>query len=431
MNLIIHRGAKEIGGSCVEIQSKQARIIIDLGMPLVNELNDPFDSKSIEDKETPDLIQSHVLPDVRGLYAGGEKSVDAIFISHPHQDHYGLLRYINPEIPIFMTRGAKALIDVSDIFIPTKANLHNVNILESWRPLKILDLNITPYLVDHSAFDATALLIESEGKKIFYSGDFRGHGRKKILFNNMLAHPISDIDYMLLEGSMIGREDNLYQDETAVENKMADKFRDKSNIAFVFCSSQNIDRLVSVYRASKRSRQTFVIDLYTAFILHSLRDISDKLPQYSWQDVRVVYFRYHAECLANSGHRQFLLDCAPHKIEKEDIVNGKKNIVMIAKDSHDFKRLFSHIVDFEGIQAVYSMWDGYLERSSLPDLLELKGVKLEKVHTSGHAVEDDLKKLVSAFKPRNVIPIHTFQPQSYVSLFPNVLMLKDGEVLTV
>ena len=115
MKLTIHRGAKEIGGSCVEIQSKQARIIIDLGMPLVNELNDPFDSKSIEDKETPELIQSHVLPDVRGLYAGGEKSVDAIFISHPHQDHYGLLRYINPEIPIFMTRGTKALIDVSDI----------------------------------------------------------------------------------------------------------------------------------------------------------------------------------------------------------------------------------------------------------------------------------------------------------------------------
>ena len=223
-----------------------------------------------------------------------------------------------------------------------------------------MDLNITPYLVDHSAFDATALLIESEGKKIFYSGDFRGHGRKKILFNNMLAHPISDIDYMLLEGSMIGREDNLYQDETAVENKMADKFRDKSNIAFVFCSSQNIDRLVSVYRASKRSGQTFVIDLYTAFILHSLRDISDKLPQYSWQDVRVVYFRYHAECLANSGHRQFLFDCEHHKIEKEDIVNKKQNIVMIAKDSRDFRRLVSRIVDFEGIQAVYSMWDGYL-----------------------------------------------------------------------
>lgn len=104
---------------------------------------------------------------------------------------------------------------------------------------------------------------------------------------------------------------------------------------------------------------------------------------------------------------------------------------MIAKDSSDFKRLFGRIDDYEGIQAVYSMWDGYLERSRLPNLLKVKDVKLEKVHTSGHAVENDLKKLVSAFKPRNVIPIHTFQPQSYVSLFPNVLILKDGEVLTL
>ena len=41
MNLIIHRGTHEIGGTCVEITTDETRIIIDLGMPLA----DPRDKK--------------------------------------------------------------------------------------------------------------------------------------------------------------------------------------------------------------------------------------------------------------------------------------------------------------------------------------------------------------------------------------------------
>ena len=37
MNLIIHRGTKEIGGSCVELLTAKTRILIDFGMPLVDE----------------------------------------------------------------------------------------------------------------------------------------------------------------------------------------------------------------------------------------------------------------------------------------------------------------------------------------------------------------------------------------------------------
>jgi ribonuclease J len=246
VKLIIHRGTKEIGGSCVELQSEKARIIIDLGMPLVNDQNEPFDSRLLEGKSIPELIDSHVLPKVSGLYAGEAKSIDAILISHPHQDHYGLLRYINPEIPVYLSRGALALIQASDIFIPTKANLRNVITFKMWEPFIIGNLVITPQLVDHSAFDAAAFLIESEGKKILYSGDFRGHGRKQILLDNMLKYPEKDVDYLLLEGSMLGRGEGLYPSEQAVENKMATMFKSKKNIAFVFCSSQNIDRLVSV-----------------------------------------------------------------------------------------------------------------------------------------------------------------------------------------
>jgi ribonuclease J len=34
MQVCIHRGSKQIGGSCVEVESHSQRLIIDLGLPL-------------------------------------------------------------------------------------------------------------------------------------------------------------------------------------------------------------------------------------------------------------------------------------------------------------------------------------------------------------------------------------------------------------
>ena len=70
MKLTIHRGAKEIGGSCVELESGGSRILIDFGLPLVDENMERFDSRQIKGKSIEDLIESGVLPDIEGLYKG-------------------------------------------------------------------------------------------------------------------------------------------------------------------------------------------------------------------------------------------------------------------------------------------------------------------------------------------------------------------------
>ena len=77
-----------------------------LGMPLVNEENKPFDSKLLLRKSVAELQQSGILPKIQGLYKGEERAVDAIFISHSHMDHYGFLKYIHPDIPIYASEGA-------------------------------------------------------------------------------------------------------------------------------------------------------------------------------------------------------------------------------------------------------------------------------------------------------------------------------------
>ena len=70
--------------------------------------------------------------------------------------------------------------------------------------------------------DAAAFLIEADGQRLFYTGDFRGHGRKRLLLERLRENPVSNIDCLVMEGSMIGRDEGRYPDEMAVEQAIYD-----------------------------------------------------------------------------------------------------------------------------------------------------------------------------------------------------------------
>ena len=89
MKLKIHRGTKEIGGSCVEVWTENTRILIDFGMPLVEKDGSEFDLKKYKDLFTKELREKGILPNIKGIYKESRKLIDGILISHPHQDHYG------------------------------------------------------------------------------------------------------------------------------------------------------------------------------------------------------------------------------------------------------------------------------------------------------------------------------------------------------
>ena len=138
---------------------------------------------------------------------------------------------------------------------------------------------MTPFLVDHSAFDAYALLVEAGGKRIFYFGDFRAHRRKRRLFEAMIANPPRDVDVLLMEGTTIGRDgaaDGLAS-EADLEGKFVKSFQDTPGLHLVWTPSQNIDRLVTICRAAKRTDRVLLIDLYTAVVLEATG--RDTIPQ--------------------------------------------------------------------------------------------------------------------------------------------------------
>lgn len=431
MKIIIHRGTKEIGGTCVELIAGRSRIVVDLGIPLVSgKEGQPFDSKVIEGKTAKQLLALGILPAVDGLYAGSNPSIDAVLISHSHLDHYGLLRYVHPDIPIYLSAGARELINVSDIFTPHRTGSLNSRIVSHGKKVRAGDFSVTPFLVDHSAFDALAFLIEVDKTKVFYSGDFRGHGRKSALFARMVESPPRGIDCLLMEGSMLGRGDQVYKDEVSVEKGITDVLESKRNIAFLFVSSQNIDRLVSAYKACRKTGSTFVIDLYTAFILHKLGEKTKSLPQFDWPNVRVKFFKFHADKIAEAGHEKLLYLFNRRKIEMEEIDRTKEKVLMILRDNSLFPRVIRNINPIKGAVIVYSMWEGYLTdkfRAYCRD----NGITIKQVHTSGHAVPKHLVAFAKAVNPKTLVPIHTFHADRYNEMFESVRVLDDGEMWEV
>ncbi len=411
MNICIHRGAKEIGGSCVELESQAQRLILDLGLPLDAENND-----------------IKYLPEISGL-DGKDSSLLGILISHPHVDHFGLLSHISEDIPVGMGIAARRILKAAAPFMPGKWPAPEKGWdYQSEVPFMIGPFTITPYLVDHSAYDAYALMIEADGKRLFYSGDFRAHGRKGKLFEHMIAHPPQDIDVMLLEGSSLGRLDDnkKFPTETDLEARFETAFRDTSGLAMVHCSSQNIDRIVSIMRASKRTGRKLVIDLYTAAILEATGN--RKLPQSDWSDVVLMIPHSQRVKIKKNAWFDQLKQHSANRIFSEDIHDHPELYTLL------FRPLFQGDLArgecLEGASYIYSQWEGYWERGEYDDVkkwLKDSGIRKQSIHTSGHASSMDLKLFVKALKPGSVVPIHTFQPGNYEKMYPNVEAHADGE----
>jgi ribonuclease J len=407
-------------------------------MPLVDENKEPFDSRTVRGKSKKQLLKKKILLDIKGVYTDEKPDVDAILLSHPHPDHYGLLPYVNRKIPIYMSKGCEAIIKVSHLFNQTDCELKNVKIIKAWKKFRIKDFQITPYLVDHSGLDAMAFLIESGSKRVYYSGDFRAHGRKAKTIKKMIKKPIKGIDCMLLEGSLLGREAESckrakYKSEFEVEKKLAKIFKKKEKLAFVACSTQNIDRLVSIYKACRRTNCTFVIDPYTAYILDKAQVVSKKknIPRYNWRNIRVFFNPYQSRILRN---KKTLYKYKSAKIQYDEI--KKRMGELVIKDNSFIKGALSKRTDIRGSIFIYSMWSGYMERDSFKRteaFLKENNIRIKRIHTSGHAYVEDLQRFVDALKSKEIIPIHTHKPGEYGIIFKDakIRCLNDGEVYEI
>jgi ribonuclease J len=410
LKVIIHKGSQEIGGNCIQVSSGKTTILLDAGLPL------SADSQPV---------------DLSRLF------VDALLVSHPHQDHFGLMATLPPGTPVYIGRLARSLIDAPQVFIGGDRYALDFHDFKAWQPFTIGEFTITPYLVDHSATDAYAFLIEAEGKRLFYSGDLRSHGRKGKLFDNLIQRPIRDIDLLFLEGTMLHRSNDQFPDETAVEDTIFQTIRQQKNISFLLASSQNIDRIVSAYRASKRAGKLLIIDIYTAWVLEQLRQITQNTPAMDWTEIRV--FASHSQDERLKANPEYFGDFRKrlyrHRVKREELHATPESFLYFGKMS-SFHLIDEFKNDDAPVNVIYSQWLGYLDgkhadyygSDKISAFRSDPAINFVYAHTSGHAPVADLQRLAAALNPRKLVPIHTEHGEEFSQIFANVVTLNDGEV---
>lgn len=367
------RGEDKIGANLIEISYGETKILVELG-------------KSLDGGD--ENFERQIL----------DKPYSAVVVSHYHEDHAGLIRQ-KCDCPVYMGQGTyhiiKAMGDYHGEEMPK-----NIEEYYNGEPFGIGQIKITPFLCDHSAYDSYMLLFEAGGKSILYTGDFRFHGRKDK--EKLLAALPKSVNVLIHEGTNIGKN-SCTMTEAELENKAVEIMKSTDNPVFVLQSGTNIDRLVSIYRASKRSRRITYIDNYTSLISSAA---GGGIPRPDvFKDVIAFTPR------AVHGKREEMFMEIINKRGLKGIANGTKRFTMLVRQSMlDYiKKLLStaHICE---ATLIYSMWKGYKENKETSEFLsEMRtlGLNIIDLHTSGHASAEDIELLKQTVKAKQTVCVHT------------------------
>ena len=387
MNIVVHRGTHQIGGSAIEISTASTRIMLDFG----NEL-------SLDEKYTPINLA------IDGV-TKGKPDCDGIVTSHYHMDHLGQLTSALSEIPIYMGELSKeiALIGAEHQDRDLYLRLLGANTFRGGEAFSIGDIHIRPLVIDHSAADSYMFVIEAEGKRVLYTGDFRMHGLRHHVLDKLVNTYIGEVDVLITEGTSLSRDADDCISEATVLDDISSYIQD-GKYAFVMCSSTNIDRIMGIWQ-NMPTDKVLICDAYQKRILDT-----------------VVNNVYYESSLYRRHDSPLVLDKG--KYPKYYMDNGFVCLVR-ATENH-----ISHIKEFpkDDVRIIYSMWTGYIEENLvLKNLLDTYPSYI--CHASGHVSKDDLIKFIELVNPDAIIPVHTDNPERLEKLVPhrNVYVVNDNE----
>jgi len=191
---------------------------------------------------------------------------DGVFLSHAHREHSYNLRYLDPEIPLYLGSTTQEILQIwEDTGWVFKLGEHTR--LEVFRTSQVIrigpDSEVWPVHVDHSIPGAYGFVAVTGKGLVVYSGDLRFHGPASRLSQKFVrAAAMARPKALLLEGTRVNSERR--DSEEDVFCRSVDLVKQNSGLVVVVQSPRDFDRIRTFWRVARETGRKLVVPLRTA-----------------------------------------------------------------------------------------------------------------------------------------------------------------------
>lgn len=421
-----HNGVLTIGGTIIEISYEDSHIFFDFGSEYDPAMrHQPCDLQG--------LLDAGMLPWLAHIYdpsiplQGYENHTErfahtAIFLSHVHLDHTKAVNFIDPSIPVYALEGTSSLLktlNIHDDFLFPRYGKHMTNTrdiigVKENEEVVVGDIRVKLMSVDHDAYGACGLWIQTPDMTIAYTGDIRLHGyrRNKTL---QFCEQAANCDLLICEGVSISFQevdDDTHTDgeitsEEALITHICDLVDKNPQRALMFhYYVSNIERILQLYRAVSR---TVVVEAYYAYTIKEATGVD--VPYYQL-DERAYGLdpakRIDFATLIADETRFFWQLATPALFYMDDIKKGGLYIHSNAQPLGSFDPAYAPFMK--------RFADG--------------GIAVEVVNCSGHAFVKDLAHIVDRIKPKLLTPIHSLHPERLYNPYGDRILPEKKQTIT-
>jgi ribonuclease J len=337
------------------------------------------------------------LPDW-SAYTDRLDDIDAIVLTHGHEDHIGALPYLlrsRPDIPLIGSRLTLALVSA-------KLEQHrlrpDLRIVREGDRLTVGEWDLQFYAVNHSIPDALALALRTSGGTVLHTGDFKMDqtpldGRVTDLpgFSRLGDEGVD----LLLADSTNAEVPGFIPSEREVGKVVTDVITRATGRIIVACFASHVHRVQQVLDAAVESgRHVALVGRSMVRNMQIARDLGLlTVPE------GVLVELKDAEQLPSN---RVMLVCTGSQGEPlsalSRMANREHPVIRIVSD--DTILLASSLIPGNE-NSVFTVINGL---SRLGATVVHKSTAL--VHVSGHAPAGELRYLLHAVRPKNLMPVH-------------------------
>jgi ribonuclease J len=381
-------GLGEVGMNCMAVETATSRVVVDCGVLF------PGGEAA--------LGVEIITPDFSHLRTPGPP-VEAVLLTHAHEDHVGALPYLlreHPDAAIYGTRYTLAV-------VKEKLAEHGISPrlveLSPRASARVGGIEVEPLQVTHSIPDAVGYALRTPAGTVVHTGDFKVDWSPpdgRLLDVRRFAELGEEGVACLLSDSTNAEREGTSASESQVGEAMARIFgapHARGRIVVAMFGS-NIHRVQSVVRAAlQHGRKVCLLGRSIQQNVHLALDLGylrcppelfvdpEAADHFAPRELAVVCTGAQGE--SRSALSRLALGEHPTvKLEKGDLVILSSRC--IPGNERDVANLVDHLVR-RGCRVLSTL-----------------GESAELIHTTGHACQGEQRMMIDLVRPRSFVPVH-------------------------